>query len=54
MLVHAEKQGHNIKEFLSDNGGEFDNEAVREILQRRGIAQRLTAPYTPEQNGGSE
>lgn len=54
MLTHAEKQGHNIKEFLSDNGGEFDNSAVRETLKTRGITQRLTAPFTPEQNGGSE
>ena len=54
MLVHAEKQGHNIKELLSDNGGEFDNAEVRDLLQRKGVTQRLTAPYTPQQNGGSE
>ena len=41
-------------EFLSDNGGEFDNEEVRNILRVNGITQQLTAPYTPEQNGGSE
>lgn len=54
MLSHAKTAGHSIKEFLSDNGGEFDNEDVREILSSEGITQRLTAPYTPEQNGGCE
>lgn len=54
VLSLVETQGHKIKEFLSDNGGEFDNEEVREILRSHGITQRLTAPYTPQQNGGSE
>ena len=54
MLAHAKTLGHSVKEFLSDNGGEFDNKAIRAILNSRGIIQRLTAPYTPEQNGGSE
>lgn len=54
MLAHAKALGHSVKEFLSDNGGEFDNEDVRTILHSNGITQRLTAPYTPEQNGGSE
>ncbi|KAL0821972.1 hypothetical protein ABMA28_005360 [Loxostege sticticalis] len=39
---------------LHDNGGEFDNEEVRKILNAHGIQQRLTMPYTPEQNGCSE
>lgn len=54
MIKHSETVGHTIKEFLSDNGGEFDNEGVRTILRSKGITQRLTAPYTPEQNGSSE
>ena len=54
MLAHAKAQGHSIKELLCDNGGEFDNVEVRETLQNNGITLRLTAPYTPEQNGGSE
>ena len=33
---------------------EFDNVEVRETLQNNGITQRLTAPDTPGQNGGSE
>lgn len=49
-LAHAENLGHSIKEILSDNGGEFDNKDVQDILQKKGITQRLTAPYTPQQN----
>lgn len=41
--------GHRVKEFLCDNGGEFDNAEVRAVLDEFGVAQRLTAPYTPEQ-----
>ena len=54
MISHAKNQGHVIKELLSDNGGEFDNKEVRTILQENGIVQRLTAPYTPQQNGECE
>lgn len=54
VIALAKTQGHIIKELLSDNGGEFDNDEFRSILRRNGITQRLTAPYTPQQNGGSE
>ncbi|GBM08779.1 hypothetical protein AVEN_979-1 [Araneus ventricosus] len=54
MLVHAKNLGHSVKEFLIDNGGEFDNKEVCAILSQVGITQRLTAPYTPVQNGTSE
>lgn len=53
-LAEAEAAGHKVKEFFSDGGGEFDNKKVRELLARRGIIQRITMPYTPEQNGCSE
>ncbi|KAM3964295.1 uncharacterized protein ACR2FA_001787 [Aphomia sociella] len=53
-LAEAKVAGHIIKELLSDNGGEFDNAKVRKILLDCGIKQRLTMPYTPEQNGCSE
>ena len=51
MLAKAKNDGHVIKELLNDNGGEFDNEEVRSTLRANGITQRLTAPFTPEQNG---
>ncbi|GFT42873.1 retrovirus-related Pol polyprotein from transposon TNT 1-94 [Trichonephila clavipes] len=54
MLAHTRTLGYSVKEFLCDNGGEFDNKDVHEILHSNGITQRLTAPYTPEQNGASE
>ncbi|GFX04043.1 retrovirus-related Pol polyprotein from transposon TNT 1-94 [Trichonephila clavipes] len=54
MLAHTGTLGYSVKEFLCDNGGEFDNKDVHEILHSNGITQRLTAPYTPEQNGASE
>lgn len=51
MIAHAKQQGHSIKALLSDNGGEFDNVEVKAILEKNGITHRLTAPYTPQQNG---
>ena len=54
MLSNAKVQGHSVKEMISDNGGEFDNLEVKKILQKFGVTQRLTAPYTPQQNGLSE
>ena len=53
ILAHAKNLGHNIKEILSDNDGEFDNGKIRRILQESGVTQRLTAPYTLQQNDGS-
>jgi hypothetical protein len=43
-----------VKEFLSDNGGEFDNKKVSSLLKKHGIHHRLIMSYTPEQNGCSE
>lgn len=54
MLQIVKTAGHTVKTLLSDGGGEFDNEAVRKILRSHGIQQRITMPYTPEQNGCSE
>jgi transposase InsO family protein len=54
VIQKAKALGHVALEFLSDNGGEFDNEKVRNILKENGIVQRLTAPYTPEKNGNTE
>ena len=55
VLQLAKTQGHSIQEFLIDNnGGEFDNVEVRNVLKMYGVKQRLTAPYTPQQNGSSE
>lgn len=48
----AENQTNcKIKNFRSDNGGEFCNEAFRKFLLENGIVHQTTTPYTPEQNG---
>ncbi|GFS33899.1 retrovirus-related pol polyprotein from transposon tnt 1-94 [Trichonephila inaurata madagascariensis] len=54
ILAHTRTLGYSVKELPRDNGKEFDNKDVHEILHSNGITQRLTAPYTPEQNGTSE
>ncbi|GBN59690.1 hypothetical protein AVEN_35779-1 [Araneus ventricosus] len=54
VLAYASNSGHILKEVISDNGGEFDNKEVRMFLKKKGVVKRFTAPYTPEQNGGSE
>lgn len=54
MIAEVHNTGHTIQTLLSDNGGEYDNKDVREILAKHGIKQRLTMPYTPEQNGCCE
>ena len=54
MLAEARTSGNTVKELLSDNGLEFDNEKVRKILQQHGVKQRLITPYTPQQNGCAE
>ncbi|KAF2886034.1 hypothetical protein ILUMI_20139 [Ignelater luminosus] len=47
MLQHTKTLGHPIKEILSDNGDEFDNQEMREILSNAGVIQTLTTLYTP-------
>lgn len=54
MLNEIKTIGHTVKELLSDNGLEFNNEAVKQILSKHGIRQRLVTPYTPQQNGCAE
>lgn len=45
---------HKIKFLQSDNGTEFRNAAMDEILRNSGIRRRLTVAYTPQQNGVAE
>ena len=53
-LAYARNFGHNVKEIINDNAGEFDNKGLKAILKKAEIISRLTAPYTPQKNGGSE
>lgn len=50
MLSEVKATGVVIKELLTDNGGEFHNDVVQAILEKEGIQQRFTMPYTPQQN----
>ncbi|GAA5945689.1 hypothetical protein JCM10213_004856 [Rhodosporidiobolus nylandii] len=40
--------------FQSDNGAEFTSWAFKDMLAERGFVQRLSVPYTPQQNGRAE
>lgn len=52
---HVENQtGYRIKTLQSDNGKEFCNAQMEDLLKQNGIQRRLTAPYTPQQNGIAE
>ena len=43
-----------IKEFQSDGGGEFTSIQMKTHLKNSGIQQRISCPYTPQQNGVAE
>ena len=42
---------NNIKNFQSDNGGEFTSNEFKEICKDSGIKRELSTPYNPQQNG---
>jgi hypothetical protein len=42
------------KVMLSDNGNEFINQKVEELLRKFGVKHRLTATYKPRTNGQTE
>ncbi|BES95066.1 Hydra magnipapillata [Nesidiocoris tenuis] len=44
----------NIKYLQTDNGTEYCNQEFEEFLKKSGIQRRLSAPYTPQQNGLTE
>jgi hypothetical protein len=44
-------QEKSIKELQSDNGGEYIARSFQEHLHKSGIHQRLSAQYSPQQNG---
>ena len=50
-IRRAESEGHRVKRWRSDNGGEFWNNEFDSLLRKEGIAQELGAPYTPESQG---
>ena len=46
--------GRKIKALRSDGGGEYTSNEFKDYLEQSGIAQQLTVPYTPQQNGVAE
>lgn len=46
--------GRNIKTLRTDNGSEFVNSSVIELLCRYGIEHQKSVVYTPQQNGRAE
>jgi hypothetical protein len=42
--------GRKIKEFHSDNGGEYCNKEFEARFNEKGILHRRSVPYTPQQN----
>jgi hypothetical protein len=54
-INYLERQtGKTVKAVQSDRGGEYVNKALSDFFASKGIAHRLTAPYTPQQNGKAE
>jgi hypothetical protein len=53
-LAHLETQGRKPKGIQIDCGKEFVNEKLEKYCKQRGIEIRLTAPYSPSQNGIAE
>jgi hypothetical protein len=53
-LAETKTLGHVVKVLITDNGTEYCNFKVSEVLGEYGIQHRKTMPYTPEQNGSSE
>ncbi|GBM42377.1 hypothetical protein AVEN_130260-1 [Araneus ventricosus] len=52
--THAASFVKNYKEFLSDGRTEFNNSQVKTLFASKGISNRISMPYTPEQNGAAE
>ena len=46
--------GTVVRNLRSDNGREYITNEFRAELNKQGILQQLTCPYTPEQNGVAE
>jgi transposase InsO family protein len=50
LMTELLAQGHRVKTFSSDGGGEFVNRELEVFCEARGIRFVPTHPYTPEEN----
>lgn len=48
------QSGCVLREFQSDNGGEYTSSGFKEYLGSKGILHRTSTAYTPQQNGKAE
>ena len=46
--------GHRVKVIRSDNGTEFVNSRVSDLMKKYGIHHQTSVPYSPQQNGRAE
>lgn len=46
--------GKRIKTLRTDNGTEYLNDRMRQLMSKSGIRHETTTPYTPQQNGMAE
>jgi hypothetical protein len=46
--------GRKLKALRSDGGGEYSSHAFKNFLKQKGIDHIITAPGTPQNNGGAE
>ncbi|UYV76010.1 hypothetical protein LAZ67_13002124 [Cordylochernes scorpioides] len=53
-LLETKTTGHIVKEILTEGGKEFVNKETSKITNKYGINDRITMPYTPQQNGSAE
>src|ERR1700676_2648874 len=53
-LTYLKARGHKPKGIQIDRGKEFINEKLEQWCKEQGIELRLTAPYSPPQNGMAE
>lgn len=54
LYIESQSRPHKILAIMTDNGPEYTNYAMQELLQRQGIRHDYSAPYASEQNGVAE
>ena len=54
MALVKTQYGADIKEWMSDAGGEYKSDAFLKTLKDAGIKILQSAPHTPQQNGRAE
>jgi len=46
--------GHRVRKLITDNGLEYDNKFIKDVVSDAGVHHVFTAKYTPSQNGIAE